>query len=244
MNWRLGVALWLIGFPGVLALGWWLFQSGLPVPQPGVTASMIAAGSVLQNSLLLALAVFAGTRLAVRIGLQAPVLSAVLAGKPAGEGIRTGIRAAMVGGLLGVIVLWGSSALLAVGAEARHEPNLPPLIVRVLYGGLTEEILLRWGLMTVVAWLIWRQSSNEAGLLSPRIAWTAIAISAVVFAAAHLPAANAMYGSLSMPRVVYVMAGNTAFGLLAGYLFWRRGLEAAIVAHVLAHLGFAALPGV
>jgi hypothetical protein len=29
---------------------------------------------------------------------------------------------------------------------------------------------------------------------------------------------------------------NTAFGVLFGYLFWRYGLEAAMIAHATAHV--------
>jgi membrane protease YdiL (CAAX protease family) len=32
------------------------------------------------------------------------------------------------------------------------------------------------------------------------------------------------------------MGANTSFGLLFGWLFWRRGLESAMVAHGLTHL--------
>jgi hypothetical protein len=36
--------------------------------------------------------------------------------------------------------------------------------------------------------------------------------------------------------VAYVTIGNALFGVVAGYLFWRYGLEAAIAAHVSAHV--------
>lgn len=45
-----------------------------------------------------------------------------------------------------------------------------------------------------------------------------------------------MAGVLTMPVVAFVLVGNTVFGLVAGGLFARHGLEAAIIAHVLAHL--------
>jgi hypothetical protein len=35
--------------------------------------------------------------------------------------------------------------------------------------------------------------------------------------------------------VAFVIGVNTAFGLLFGYLYWRHGLEAAMIAHALAH---------
>ena len=62
------------------------------------------------------------------------------------------------------------------------------------------------------------------------------ALSALLFALGHLPAAQAMAGALTAPVVAFVLVGNTAFGLVAGWLFARRGLEAAIIAHGLAHL--------
>jgi len=35
---------------------------------------------------------------------------------------------------------------------------------------------------------------------------------------------------------LFVVAGNSVFGLIAGYLYWRRGLESAIIAHMLTHV--------
>jgi membrane protease YdiL (CAAX protease family) len=106
-----------------------------------------------------------------------------------------------------------------------------PLSVRVLYGGITEEVLLRWGFMTVVAWLAWRFSRR-----TPAWMWVAIVVSAVVFAAGHLPAASFLVGPLTAPVVAYVLVANTVFGVVFGWLYWRYGLEAAMVAHVLTHV--------
>jgi membrane protease YdiL (CAAX protease family) len=66
--------------------------------------------------------------------------------------------------------------------------------------------------------------------------WLAIAVSALMFGAAHLPAAVALVGALNTSAVVWVIGVNTAFGLMFGYLFWRRGLEVAMIAHALTHV--------
>ena len=66
--------------------------------------------------------------------------------------------------------------------------------------------------------------------------WLAIAVSAVRFCAGHLPAAAALVGALDANVVVFVIGANTVFGLLFGYLFWRHGLESAMIAHALAHV--------
>jgi len=36
--------------------------------------------------------------------------------------------------------------------------------------------------------------------------------------------------------VLFVIVANTAFGVLFGYLYWRYGLEAAMIAHGTAHV--------
>ena len=111
-----------------------------------------------------------------------------------------------------------------------------PLAVKLLYGGITEELLMRWGVMTLLLWLGWRLLQRGHGQPRNGLVATAVLFSAVLFAVGHLPAAQAMAGVLTMPVVAFVLVGNTVFGLVAGGLFARHGLEAAIIAHVLAHL--------
>lgn len=106
----------------------------------------------------------------------------------------------------------------------------------MLYGGITEELLLRWGLMTALVWLAWRFLQHRRGAVRAGFVWLAIAISAFIFGVGHLPVASALVGALDANVVAFVIGGNTAFGLLFGYLFWRYGLESAMIAHALAHV--------
>jgi hypothetical protein len=34
---------------------------------------------------------------------------------------------------------------------------------------------------------------------------------------------------------LYVVAANSVFGSIAGYLYWKKSLESAVLAHMLAH---------
>ena len=45
-----------------------------------------------------------------------------------------------------------------------------------------------------------------------------------------------LVGELTADVVVFVVVANSVFGVLFGYLFWRYGLEAAMIAHGTAHL--------
>lgn len=238
MNRRLGFTLWLIGLPGVLLLAAILAQ----FPRPDVPDLpqwwVIALVSGLQGVLLLSLAVFVGTRLAPRIGLQAPLLSALLARQSVGDLIRPRLLPAVVGAVTGIFILILYSAALTAEMRELQQQRVLPLMVRLLYGGVTEEILLRWGLMTGLAWLLWRVGQGQEGLLSPWMVWTAIVISALVFGVAHLPAVQALLGELDIPLASLIVLSNALFGVMAGVLYWRCGLESAMCAHTLAHLGF------
>lgn len=115
-------------------------------------------------------------------------------------------------------------------------------MVRLLYGGITEEILIRWGLMTLLLWLGWRVGQGRQG--TPAASWIAVAIglSALLFGLAHLPRAIALGLPLTPLLVGYLLLQNTLFALVAGYLYWQYGLESAMVAHVVLHLLLSVLP--
>lgn len=117
-----------------------------------------------------------------------------------------------------------------------EQPFTVPLIARVLYGGITEELLLRWGLMTVLVWIAWRLLQRRKGTPQIVYIWLAIVVSALLFGAGHLPAAAAQVGELTADVAAFVVGANTVFGILFGFLFWRYGLEAAIIAHAFAHM--------
>lgn len=55
-----------------------------------------------------------------------------------------------------------------------------------------------------------------------------------MFGAWYLPAA--LIGSLSFSTVVFIVLANSVFGLIAGGLYWKRGLGAAVSAHIGAHV--------
>jgi hypothetical protein len=44
-----------------------------------------------------------------------------------------------------------------------------------------------------------------------------------------------LVGRLSRDVVAFVIGTNTVYGARFGYLFWRYGLEAAMIAHAAAH---------
>ncbi|BAB74301.1 hypothetical protein ACN23B_13060 [Anabaena sp. FACHB-709] len=53
-------------------------------------------------------------------------------------------------------------------------------IAGMFYGGITEEILTRWGLMSLLVWLGWKLCKQGLGLPSHVVYQSAIVLAAVV----------------------------------------------------------------
>ncbi|EAO2990103.1 CPBP family glutamic-type intramembrane protease, partial [Salmonella enterica subsp. enterica] len=106
------------------------------------------------------------------------------------------------------------------------------LTIGILYGGIAEEIMARWGLMSLVLWILFHLS----GLLARRwIVVCAILLSALAFGGAHLPAL-AVQVDLDTNLVIRTLMLNGLGGVLYGWLFWRYHLESAMVSHAASHL--------
>ena len=185
-----------------------------------------------------------GLRLGSRIGLGTPLLSALLAGRQGslrqlrGTAARAAAWGLSVGGLL-----WA----LRIVTEPNLPPALPELGHRGVVGGLLvalaaavgEEVWLRLGVMTIVAWLLIRVRAGSG--LTPSIARVAITVAAVAFGAMHLPQLAAA-GAATGVGVAATLAGNMLVGVLCGWLYWRHGLLAAMFAHFFVDLVLHVLP--
>lgn len=194
---------------------------------------------------LLVVAVAAGVLLAHRVRLTSLVADRVAQRAPIMPRLRSQVLPALGTGLVVafLITLLDFALLLLTGIDTPSTPfvqtyPLPQLIVGVFYGGITEELLLRWGLMTLLAWLGSRVARRPGSLPSSAVMWGAIALAALLFGAAHLPALAAAT-ELSALLVIRTVLLNALAGVAYGWIFWRLSLEAGMLAHAATHVGFA-----
>ena len=232
---QLGVLLWVAAMAGVVVLSLTVLPQLLEKAPSRVPVHVAIAISMLQSAALVALAVWAGVVLARPLGLSAPVAESALAGTGVWTALKPQLFPAAVVGLLvgGLLVVLASRAPEELRALSPAYEF--PLAAKLLYGGVTEEILMRWGVMTAFIWLLWRVLQKRVGPPRGSLVVAGIVTAAVLFGAGHLPVAAAMGVELSGPVTAYIIAGNALPGILFGWLYWQRGLEAAIVAHALAH---------
>ena len=106
------------------------------------------------------------------------------------------------------------------------------IFARFLYGGIFEEILIRFGLMTFLVWIFYK-------IFKKKNIWiygSAIIISSIIFGVGHLSVMKLLVWELSMIIIFYTIFGNFIPGLIFGYLYYKNGLEIAMIAHIVAHI--------
>lgn len=231
---RLVAAGFAAGLPGVIAVNLMMLPAMLAGKQLPVPMWVAQLGSTLQSCVMLAIAICVGAFLAPKVGLRAPVLMAWAERKPLAQVEKPVLVPGLVGGILGAV----ASLLVLNTAPPEMKVDMQlPVLARVLYGGITEELLMRWGFMTLVAWIIWRIFQRRAAKPSASVIVVAILVTALMFGIGHLPAAALMVSKLTPGVIAWILLGNASFTLIAGWLYWKVGLEAAMIAHITTHLG-------
>jgi hypothetical protein len=242
------LALVALGMPGVLSL--------VPVVRRQLAAVDLDAAppidqlvilALVQSAILLAASAAVGLATAPRLGFISLVVERLRGGASIWHRLRAQAPQAIVLGLLTGVALLALDAVLlplagldAEALEAARLEPVPQLILGLLYGGITEELLMRWGLMSLVVWLGWRFLGLRTTDGRPRegLVWVAVVVVAIVFGIAHLPALAAAVPMTPL-LVARTIALNALGGLVFGWLFWRRSLEAAMVSHASVHIAFA-----
>lgn len=98
------------------------------------------------------------------------------------------------------------------------------------YGAIAEEVLLRLFVMSLFAWLGSFNSKTSEGKPTNATFWIANILAAVLFGLGHLPA-TATILPLTPLVVTRAIVLNGIGGIAFGYLYWKRGLESAMIAH-------------
>jgi hypothetical protein len=201
--------------------------------------------SVAQSVVLLGVAVFAGLWASRQLGLRTPLFTALFLAEPVPANTRQTLLLALGLGVVTAVVIavldrfvfqnFASVALLVERAQAGAvHPVRWRGFLASFYGAFDEEILMRLGLLSLLA-LLFRTimrvlGSDSADALPAGVFWTANIATAVLFGIGHLPATAAI-APLTGALVVRAVVLNGAAGLVFGWLYRRFGLEWAMASH-------------
>lgn len=219
-------------------------QAISPLPQPPDTTPLgaLVLNAIVQDLVLLAPAAAIGLWVARRIGLGAPYLESWLDGAPRpAEPFSSIVRPALVWATVTALVAFGVDAFFryVLGVEF----PAPEIHARIsvpwwrsglasLWAPFAEEIFDRLFLLSLVAWLgmkIFRVRDEGRGRWIAL--WVANFATALFFGWYHI--GNEQLFAATVPQIVALRTVLIILpvGLAFGWIYMRRGLEAAILSH-------------
>jgi len=190
--------------------------------------------TAVQSLIMFAVVIFFGLFLSKRIGMGLPILQGVLDGKNQTKELRSILLPSFI---IGIIA--GSFTVLMDIPFKKFIPEIlhletPVTVWKALlasfYGGIAEEILLRLFLVSLFVWIIFKIKKDKDGNPTVFGIWLSIILAAIFFGLGHLPA-TAQTTKLTGIIIIQSIVLNGILGITFGWLYWKKGLESAIIAH-------------
>lgn len=207
-------------------------ESPIPVP-------IVLALGFLQNGVLFFALILAGVFLQEKTGLDVPLLKSLLNEKKLPKlsikWIGLGVLVSFLGTI--AVVLLDKFVFIpqiTVPETATLKAEWWQGLLAMFYGGITEEVLLRLFLMTLLVWLLAKLFRKSVGNIPKSYYWIGAILAALIFGALHLPATAMIFGDLNTILVIRALLLNGILGVWFGYLYWKKGLEYAIISHMAA----------
>jgi len=203
----------------------------------GQPLSIIFLDQLIQSLILFSFCISVGLAAARKTGFHLPLFTAWLEKGNWRQIIKDNWTVSLLSGLAVAIAIYAVDELFTIqgvqiSTHATYAPAWQTLLAAA-YGGITEEIIMRLFLMSSLIWLgmrIMRQPAPAASLVI-----LAILVSAIIFGLGHLPI-TASITALSTAVIVRAVVLNGIGGIVFGWLYWRKGLEAAIISHFTADI--------
>ena len=210
------------------------------VPPSDIPWPLIAVLALVQNGVILSVVILLGMVLSARTNLGYPIVESRAERRPLPPLMPIVLPGILLGGAAGAALvlidaLFFVKQLPASMVSMFDIPVWKRVLAGVVYGGITEELLMRLFLVSLLVWLLGRRWRSSDEPPAAPVYWAAIIIVALLFGLGHLPATAALT-DLTQTIVVRGLILNGVAGVIFGWLYWRRGLESAMIGHAAAHL--------
>lgn len=236
IHWKLFLVLFLASIVANIAVLPYAFSldvvrtQELPVTLPIAVLIQIA-----QATIFFAVAIFFGLLLGKKVRLGVPFIESWLTGEKATIRFWPIVRIASILGIgIGAAIFILDRFIFSIFVEPITAfQETPPIWTRLLasfYGGIAEEIAMRLFLTTLIVWITYKIRRTKDGLPTSIGVWLAIILINVVFGLGHLPM-TARFMEITTIVVVRAMILNGIAGITFGWLYWKKGLEAAMISH-------------
>ena len=232
INWKLFLILFvasiiasLLVIPYALALSPALASVFTPV---------VLIAQLIQSTILFAIAILVGLTLYKHVGFKIPILEGLLEGKEVINYLKSilGISVGL-GVLAGVLIILSSFLFTSASTILQGAELTVPLwksFLASFYGGIGEEILFRLFVMTVIVWVFYKIKKTPEGKPTTIGIWLAIIITAILFGVGHLPITSSII-TITPMVIARAIVLNGIGAIIFGWLYWKKGLESAMISH-------------
>lgn len=232
INWRLFFILVAAGvITAVMVLPYTLALS--PTIAKIFTPTVFFA-QIIQSIILFSIAVFFGLYLGKRVGLGLPILEGTLKGENKTGYLKSILGLSIgLGVLAGVLIILFSFLFPSLSVSMLNTEIAIPTwktLLASFYGGVGEELLLRFFVMTLLVWIFSKIKKTSDGHPTVLGIWIAIILTSIIFGLGHLPITGAL-AAITWEVVLRAILLNGVAGVIFGWLYWKKGLESAIISH-------------
>lgn len=234
---RLALLLGLAGTLATLAVMPYLLNlqsdqfAAIPIP-----LSVVVVLQTVQAGVLCWLLAWLGLHLGASVGLDAPWLRAWVYRRPRDPARRSRWWLAAALGVVAALLVIALAALGPQPPDASAGSGVEVAwrgALASFYGGIVEEIQTRLLLVSALVWLFARVNHR---VTRPWMFVAAIVLAALLFGAGHLPVAISAGVAGTPLLIARIVVLNAVAGVVFGGVFWKYGLEHAMVAHFCADL--------
>jgi membrane protease YdiL (CAAX protease family) len=238
INWKLFFILWVLCLLGVLSIIPYQL-SLLGVDNIQVPFYMLIISTLVNNSILFAIIIFLGLLIAPKVGLGLPLLEGWLKKEKVKDDLKSILPLSVgLGILAGVLIIAFDFIFAILGPNIPANLTIPSAwqgLLSSFYGGINEEVLMRLFVMSFLVYITFRIKKTDDGRPTRWGVWISIVLASLIFGAGHLPTLMAV-GPLTPLMVIRTLILNGIGGIIFGWLYWKKGLESAMISHFTADI--------
>lgn len=214
--------------------------SGDAIYDIGISPPMILATQFAHGTVLLIVSILTGIILGKKVGLSTPVLGSLFDSRGLPAGFRSSLKLSVfLGAVMGAVIFVVDRFVFSMFAEPLTVLlSSPPLWQRFLYSfyaGIVEEIVLRYFLLTLLVWVSWKLKRTPENLPTDAGVWLSILIVSSIYSIGYLSTLSVSVNSNPV-LILGIVLLSLMTGSIFGWLYWKKGLEASIIANLTATL--------
>jgi len=232
INWKLFfVLLVLCLITSVLVIPYQLAITSIEIE---VSPFLVVLSALLNSLIIFSVAAFFGLFFSKRIGMGMPILEGILQKENKTKEFKSLLLLSIgLGVFAGILIAALSIPFNRLIPEFQNMEVSAPVwkgFLASFYGGIAEEILLRLFVVSLLVWITFKIKKSKDGNPAIFSIWLSIILAAVLFGIGHLPA-TAQIVDLTGIVITRAIVLNGIGGIIFGWLYWKKGLESAMIAH-------------